>query len=95
MNIKPLFDKVVLKPAKKQETSKSGIILSSQAQETPDFLEVVAVGEGKIIDGALVPVSVKVGDKVLMAKYTGTQVKLENDEYTIVSQDDILAVIED
>ncbi len=94
MNIKPLFDKVVLKAAKKQETSKSGIILSASAQETPDFLEVVAVGEGKIIDGTLVPVSVKVGDKVLMAKYTGTVVKLEDTEYTIVSQDDILAIIE-
>ncbi len=95
MNIKPLFDKVVLKTAKKQETSKSGIILSAASQETPDFLEVVAVGEGKIVDGKLVPISVKVGDKVLMAKYTGTQVKIEDEEYTIVSQDDILAIIEE
>lgn len=94
MNIKPLFDKVVLKEAAKEVTTKSGLILSAAAAEKPDFLEVVAVGEGAYEDGKLIPMNVKVGDKVLMAKYSGTQVKIDGVEYTIVSQSDILAIIE-
>ncbi len=92
--IKPLFDKVVLKAYEKEAVSKSGIILTASAQEAPDFLEVVAVGEGIFKDGALQPMSVKKGDKVLLAKYSGTQVKVDEVEYTIVSQQDILAIIE-
>lgn len=94
MTIKPLFDKVVLKKAEKKETTKSGIILASTAQETPDFLEVIAVGEGKIVDGVKQPMIVKVGDKVLITKLAGTQVEMDKTQYTIVSQDEILAVVE-
>lgn len=94
MEIKPLFDKVVLKEAEKEVTTKSGLILSSSAAEKPDFLQVVAVGEGAYEDGKLQPMKVKVGDKVLVSKYAGSQVKLDGEEYTIVSQGDILAIIE-
>ena len=94
MTIKPLFDKVVLKKAEKKETTKSGIILASTAQETPDFLEVIAVGEGKVVDGVKQPMIVKVGDKVLITKLAGTQVEMDKKEYTIVSQQDILAIVE-
>ena len=94
MTIRPLFDKVVLKEAEKETTTKSGLILSSAAAEKPDFLEVVAVGEGAVVDGELQPMKVKVGDRVLVSKYSGSQVKLDGVEYTIVGQNDILAVIE-
>lgn len=94
MNIKPLFDKVVLKEPEKELKSKSGLILSASAAEKPEFLQVVAVGEGTLQDGVKQPMEVKVGDKVLVAKYTGTQVKIEDVEYTIVSQQDILAIIQ-
>lgn len=94
MDIKPLFDKVVLKEAEKEVKTKSGLILSSAAAEKPDFLEVVAVGEGAYEDGKLQPMKVKAGDKVLVSKYAGSQVKLDGIEYTIVSQGDILAIIE-
>ena len=94
MTIKPLFDKVVLKKAEKKETTKSGIILASTAQETPDFLEVIAVGEGKVVDGVKQPMIVKVGDKVLITKLAGTQVEMDKKEYTIVSQQEILAIVE-
>jgi chaperonin GroES len=94
MKIKPLFDKVVLKRAEKELKTKSGIILSESAAEKPDFLEVVAVGEGAYVDGELQPMKVKKGDKVLMAKYSGSQVKIDGEEYTIVSQNEILAIVE-
>lgn len=94
MNIKPLFDKVVLKQPEKAEATKSGIILSASAQEKPEFLEVCAVGEGIIVDGIKQPMLVKIGDKVLVAKFAGTQIELEKKEYTVVSQQDILAIIE-
>ena len=94
MNIKPLFDKVVLKQPEKAETTKSGIILAASAQEKPDFLEVAAVGEGAVVDGVIQPMHVKVGDKVLVAKFAGTQVEIDKKEYTIVSQQEILAVVE-
>ena len=94
MIIKPLFDKVVLKQPDKNETTKSGIILSASAQEKPEFLEVIAVGDGAIVDGEKQPMLVKVGDKVLVAKYAGTQVEMDKKEYTIVSQQDILAIVE-
>ena len=94
MNIKPLFDKVVLMKPEKKETTKSGIILATAAQETPDFLEVVAVGDGAVVDGVKQPMIVKVGDKVLLGKFSGTQVEIDKKEYTIVSQEDILAIVE-
>lgn len=94
MNIKPLFDKVVLKQPEKSEATKSGIILSAHSQEKPEFLEVVAVGAGVSVDGVLQPMMVKVGDKVLLSKFAGTQVEIDKKEYTIVSQQEILAIIE-
>ena len=94
MKIKPLFDRVVLKQAEKEVTTKSGIILSGAAAEKPDFFRVVAVGEGAYEDGKLVPMKVKVGDKVLVAKYAGNQVKIDGEEFSIVSQNDILAIVE-
>ena len=94
MNVKPLFDKVVLKKSEKEVKSKSGIILSSSAQEEPDYLEVVAVGEGMCIDNVLQPMKVSVGDKVIITKFAGTQIKIEDKEYTIVSQQEILAIVE-
>ncbi|MBQ4105060.1 MAG: co-chaperone GroES [Clostridia bacterium] len=94
MTIKPLLDKVVLKPDNAEETTKSGIVLSSAAQEKPQFANVVAVGPGGKIDGEEVTMYVKVGDKVITSKYSGTEVKLDGEEYTIVRQSDILAIVE-
>ncbi|MCD8096121.1 MAG: co-chaperone GroES [Ruminococcus sp.] len=95
MTIKPLQDRVVLKMTEAEETTKSGIILTGSAKEKPEVAEVIAVGEGKYDqNGKLVPVSVKVGDKVLMSKYSGTNVKLDGEEFVIVKNDDILAVVE-
>ena len=94
MTIRPLADRVVVKPAEVEETTKSGIILAASAQEKPQFAEVVAVGPGGEIDGNKVEMYVKVGEKVLVGKYAGTEVKLNKEEYTIVRQSDILAVIE-
>ncbi|MBR2027938.1 MAG: co-chaperone GroES [Oscillospiraceae bacterium] len=93
MTIKPLFDKVVLKKPEKKETTKSGLILAA-AQETPDFMEVIAVGDGAVVDGEKQPMLVKVGDKVLVAKFAGTHVEMDKKEYTIVSQQEILAIVE-
>lgn len=94
MTIKPLFDKVVLAKPEKKETTKSGIILAATAQEAPEFHEVIAVGEGAVVDGVKQPMLVKVGDKVLLSKLAGTTVTMDKKEYTIVSQQDILAVVE-
>lgn len=94
MNLRPLADRVVLKPAEVEETSKGGIILAAAAQEKPQFAEVVAVGPGGVVDGKEVEMIVKVGDKVIAGKYAGTEVKLDGTEYNIVRQSDILAVIE-
>ena len=95
MNIKPLQDRVVVKMAEAEETTKSGIILSGSAKEKPQIAEVVAVGTGKITDdGKTVAMTVKVGDKVLTSKYAGTEVKVDGVEYIILRQDDILAVVE-
>lgn len=94
MNIKPLFDKVVVEAVKAEEKSKGGIILTAAAQEKPATCLVVAVGPGGIIDGKEVTMQVKVGDKVLLSKYSGTEVKLDGKEYTIIRQSDILAVVE-
>ena len=94
MNLKPLADRVVLKRAEAEEKTKGGIILTSAAQEKPEIYEVIVVGPGGIVDGNEVKMEVKAGDQVIMGKYTGTTVKLDGEEYTIVRQSDILAVVE-
>ncbi len=94
MTLRPLLDKVVLKRVEAQETTKAGIILPDSAKEKPEVFEIVAVGPGGIVDGKEVVMTLKTGEKVIAAKYTGTQVKLEGTEYTIISQADILAVVE-
>ena len=94
MTIKPLFDKVVLKSVVAEETTKSGILLTGSAKEKPQMSEVVAVGPGGLVNGKEVVMTVKVGDKVIVGKYTGTDVKLDGEEYSIVSQSDILAIVE-
>lgn len=95
MSIKPLADRVVLRFVEAEETTKSGIILAAAAKEKPQVAEVVAVGPGGNIEGKDVTMYVKVGDKVLITRYGGTEVKLDGVEYTIVRQNDILAVVED
>ena len=94
MSIKPLADRVVLKMVEADETTKSGIILAGSAKEKPQVAEVVAVGPGGNVEGKEITMYVKVGDKVLTSKYSGTEVKLDGEEYTIVRQSDILAVVE-
>ncbi|HIT09226.1 MAG TPA: co-chaperone GroES [Candidatus Merdivicinus faecavium] len=94
MNIKPLADRVVVKMTEAEEVSKGGIILAASAQEKPSVAEVVAVGSGGVVDGHEVKMELKVGDKVLIGKYAGTEVKLDGQEYTIVRQSDVLAVVE-
>lgn len=93
MNIKPLADRVVIKMVESEETTKSGIVLPGSAKEKPQFAEVVAVGPGGTVDGKEVKMEVAVGDKVIVSKYAGTEVKLENEEYTILKQSDILAKV--
>ncbi len=95
MNIKPLGDRVVVKLVEAEEKTKTGIFLTASAQEKPQVAEVVAVGPGAHTDdGKLIPMEVKVGDKVITSKYSGTEVKVDGTEYTIVKQGDILAVVE-
>ena len=95
MTIKPLADRVVIKMTEAEETTKSGIILSGSAKEKPQIAEIIAVGTGKVTDdGKIVPMTVKVGDKVLTSKYAGTEVKVDGVEYIIIRQEDILAVVE-
>lgn len=94
MSIKPLGDRVVIKRLEAEETTKSGIIVTGIAKERPQEAEVVAVGPGAIIDGKRTEMEVKIGDKVLYSKYAGTEVKFEGEEYTILRQDDILAIVE-
>jgi chaperonin GroES len=94
MNIKPLGDRVVIKSVEQEETTKSGIVLPGSAKEKPVMAEVVEVGPGGLVDGKEVTMQVKKGDKVLYSKYSGTEVKLEKDEYIIVRQSDILAIVE-
>ena len=94
MNIKPLGDRVVIKKVEAEVTTKSGIVLTGAAKERPQEAQVVAVGPGAMSDGKRVEMEVKVGDKVLYSKYSGTEVKVEGNEYTILKQDDILAIVE-
>ncbi|MBE6769583.1 MAG: co-chaperone GroES [Ruminococcaceae bacterium] len=94
MTIKPLADRVVTKAVEVEETTKSGIILTSTAKEKPEIFEVVAVGPGGMVDGADVKMYVKVGDRVIAAKYAGNEVKIDGTEYSILRQSDILAIVE-
>ena len=91
--IKPLEDRVLLKMVEAEETTKSGIILSSGSQEKPQIAEVIAVGPGKVEDGKKVEMNVKIGDKVITSKYSGTEVKYEGTDYIIVKESDILAIV--
>lgn len=94
MKLVPLNDRVILKQLVAEETTKSGIVLPGQAKEKPQQAEVVAVGPGGLVDGKEVKMEVKAGDKVIYSKYAGTEVKLDDEEYIIVKQNDILAVVE-
>ena len=95
MTLRPLLDKVVLKKEEAAETTKAGIILPGSAQEKPQMSEVVAVGPGGLVDGKEVVMTLSVGDRVIVGKYSGTEVKLDGVEYMVVGQSDILAVIEE
>ena len=94
MKLKPLADRVVLKTVEAEETTKSGIILTGAAKEKPQVAEVIEVGPGGVVDGKEVVMTVHVGDKVITSKYSGTEIKLDGEEYIIVRQNDILAIVE-
>ena len=94
MKLVPLGDRVVLKQLEAEETTKSGIVLPGQAQEKPQQAEVIAVGPGGVVEGKEVKMEVKVGNKVIYSKYAGTEIKLDGEEYIIVKQNDILAIVE-
>ena len=94
MKLMPLTDRVVLKQLEAEETTKSGIVLPGQAQEKPQQAEVIAVGPGGMVDGKEIKMEVVVGNKVIYSKYAGTEVKLDGEEYIIVKQNDILAIVE-
>ena len=94
MKIKPLGDRVVIKNLEAEETTRGGIILTNAAKEKPVMAEVLAVGPGGNVDGKEIAMHVKVGEKVIYSKYAGTEVKLDGEEYIIVRQSDILAVVE-
>ncbi|HHX54905.1 MAG TPA: co-chaperone GroES [Clostridiales bacterium] len=93
MKLTPLGDRVILKQEVAEEVTKSGIVLPGQAKEKPQQAEVIAVGPGGMVDGNEVEMNVKVGDQVIFSKYSGTEVKLEDEEYIIVKQNDILAIV--
>lgn len=95
MNVKPLADRVVIRFVEAEETTKSGIILAGSAKEKPIIAEVIAVGPGGVVEGKDITMYVNVGDKVLISRYSGTEVKLDGVEYTIVRQNDILAIVTD
>lgn len=94
MNLKPLADRVIVKMMEAEETTKSGLILTGAAKEKPEVAEVISVGPGGLVDGKEVVMTVKPGDKIIASKYAGTQVKIDGEEYTIVRQADILAIVE-
>ena len=94
MNIKPLADRIVIKMTEAEETTKSGLILASASKEKPQIAEVVAVGPGGMVDGEKIDMYLKVGDKVLLNKYAGTEVKVDDVEYTILRQSEVLAIVE-
>lgn len=94
MKLNPLLDRVVIKMVEAEETTKSGIILTGSAKEKPEVAEVISVGPGGIIEGKEVVMTVKPGDRVIIGKYAGTEVKIDGEEFTIVRQTDILATVE-
>ena len=94
MTIKPLFDRVLIKSVTAEETTKSGILLPGTAKEKPQMAEIIAVGPGGTVDGKEITMQVKVGDKILYSKYAGNEVKVDNEEYIIIRQNDILAIVE-
>ena len=94
MTIKPLSDRVVVKMLEAEETTKSGIILAGAAKEKPTVAEIISVGPGGLVEGVQVEMYLKAGDKVLLSKYAGTEVKLDGQEYTILRQSDVLAIVE-
>ena len=94
MNIRPLGDRVVIKKLEAESTTQSGIVLTGTAKEQPQEAKVMAVGPGAVVDGKRVEMDVKVGDKILYSKYAGTDVKVAGEEYIILRQDDILAIVE-
>ena len=93
MRIQPLGERVVIKMLETEETTKSGIVLPGSAKEKPQIAEVIEVGPGGIVDGKEITMEVEIGDKVLISKYAGTEFKLDGEEYTILSQSDILAIV--
>ncbi len=94
MNLKPLADRVIIKMMEAEETTKGGLILTGAAKEKPEVAEVISVGPGGMVDGKEIVMTVKPGDKIIASKYAGTQVKVGGEEYTIVRQGDILAIVE-
>lgn len=94
MKLRPLGDRVVIKKVEAEETTKSGIVLPGTAKEKPQVAEVIAVGPGGVVDGKEVKMEVKVGDKVIFSKYSGNEIKMDGEEYTILRQDDLLAIVE-
>ena len=94
MKIKPLGDRVVIKMLETEETTKSGILLPGTAKEKPQMAEIISVGPGATFEGKIVPMEVKAGDKVLISKYAGTEIKFDGIEYTILKQGDVLAIVE-
>lgn len=94
MKLKPLGDRVIVEPSESEDMTKSGIVLPDTAQEKPQEGKIIAVGEGRFDEGKKVPMEVKVGDKVIYSKYGGTEVKVDDEKYLILRQDDILAVIQ-
>ena len=94
MNLKPLADRLIIKMTEAEETTKSGIILTQGAKEKPQIAEVIAVGPGALEDGKRIAMEVKVGDKVIVSKYSGSEVKFDGVEYTIIRESDVLAIVE-
>ena len=94
MSLKPLFDRVVIKDAEMEETTKGGLILTSAAKEKPQYAVVIAVGPGGVVDGKEITMQVTEGQKVVYSKYAGTEIKIDGEEYKIVRQSDILAIVE-
>ena len=94
MTVNPVSDRVLIKMEEAEETTKSGIVLAGSAKEKPQIADVVAVGPGGMVDGKEVVMNIKVGDRVITSKYSGTEIKIDGEEYTIVRQSDILAVVE-
>lgn len=94
MKLRPLGDRVVIKKVEAEETTKSGIVLPGSAKEKPQVAEIIAVGPGGVVDGKEIKMEVKVGDKVIFSKYSGNEIKMDGEEYTILRQEDLLAIVE-